>query len=93
MGWTEENIETFIVEHKDQFSRCDASTYHSDHFFFKLQNKFKKLISIIPYLGRVILVWVIVTTFSLYAWNNWIRKDRHEITLKQKIENIITFKK
>lgn len=93
MTWTEENIETFIIEHKDQFDRCDPSTYHSQNFLYKLHNKFKKLISIIPYLIRVILVWFVVAAFSFYAWNSWIRKDRHEITLKQKIENIITLTK
>jgi hypothetical protein len=93
MNWAENDIETFIIEHKDQFSKCDPSTYHNEHFLFKLQKKFKHLISIIPYLVRLVLVWFIVAGISVAVWNNYIRKDRHEITLKEKIVNIVTFKK
>lgn len=93
MKFTEENIEAFIKDNKDKFDVYDTSLYHNEHFLVKLSNKFKKLISIIPYLVKVIIIWVIAVTFSLWAWNSWIRKDRHEITLKQKIENIIHLKK
>ena len=92
MNWTEENIETFIIEHKDKFNKCDASTYHENTFLRKLSVKFRILINIVPYLLRVILVWFFIAGISIYVWNATIRKDRHEITLKQKIENIITFK-
>jgi len=92
MEWTEENIETFIKDNKYKFNKCDPSIYHSDHFFLKLTQKFKKLISIVPYLIKVFIVTVFVFTISIYIWNNYIRKDRHEITLKQKIENIIHLK-
>jgi hypothetical protein len=93
MEWTEENIETFIKENKDNFDRYDPSIYHCNHFLIKLHNKFKKLISIVPYLVKVFIVTLIVFVLSIWAWNSWIRKDRHEVTLKQKIENIVTFKK
>lgn len=91
--WNENNIETFIRDHKEQFDRYDPSTFHDNKFLNKLYNRFKKIVSIVPYLWKVIIVWTIITVFSVYAWNSWIRKDRHEITLKQKIENILTFKK
>jgi len=90
MIWTEENIENFIIEHKDEFSRYDPSTYHSNHFLILLHNKFKNLVSIIPYLVKVFVVTIFIFTASIWAWNEYIRKDRHEVALKQKIENIIT---
>jgi len=93
MNLTEENIEKFIIKNKDQFDAYDPSTYHNDHFFLKLRAKFKKFISIVPYLVKVFIVTIIIFTLSILTWNNWIRKDRHEVTLKQKIENIIHFKK
>ena len=93
MNFTEENIEVFIKDNKDKFDRCDPSTYHNQHFLNKLQEKFKVFVSIIPYLIRVFIVTIVVFTLSIWSWNSYIRKDRHEITLKQKIENIITFKK
>jgi len=93
MIWTEQNIETFINENKDKFSRCDPSIYHNDHFLLKLTLRFKKFISIVPYLIRVLIVTIFIFSTSIYIWNNYIRKDRHEITLKQKIENIIHLKR
>lgn len=93
MAWTEENIESFIVENKDEFDKYDPSSYHENNFLRKLSFKVKIIISIVPYLIRLILIWCVITAFSIWVWNDAIRKDKHEITLKQKIENIITFKK
>jgi hypothetical protein len=93
MVWNEDNIEIFIKEYKDHFDKCDPSTYHESKFINKLIKKFKKFISIVPYLIRVFIVTIIVFVVSIWVWNSYIRKDRHEVTLKQKIENIITFKK
>jgi hypothetical protein len=93
MIWTENDIELFIKANKDKFNVYDPSIYHNDHFFLKLRARFRKFISIVPYLIKVFIVTVIVFTLSIWAWNSWIRKDRHEVTLKQKIENIIHIKK
>lgn len=94
MHWNEQNIETFIKENKDLFNKYDPSTYHQDKFLVKLYNKFKKIISIVPYLVKVFISTIIIFTLSIWAWNSWIRKDRHEISLKEKIENVlITVKK
>jgi len=93
MNWNEENIEAFIRQHKDKFDKYDPSAYHNDHFLIKLHNKFKHIISIVPHLIKVFFVTIIMFIFSIYIWNSYIRKDRNEITLKQKIENILIFKK
>jgi hypothetical protein len=90
---TEENIEEFIKENKEKFDKYSPTLEHEQHFLVKLINKFKKFISIVPYLIKVFIVTLAVFTLSIWAWNSWIRKDRHEITLKQKIENIIDTKK
>ena len=90
MNWTEDSIEVFIKENKDKFDRYDASTYHNDHFLIKLHNRFKKIISIVPHLIRVFMITAIVFTLSIWAWNKFLRKDRNEITLKHKIENVVT---
>jgi hypothetical protein len=89
MNWNEDNIEIFIRENKDQFSKYDPSTYHDNIFLKKLYKRFKKFISIVPYLVKVFIVTIIVFVISIWSWNNYLRKDRHEITLKQKIENYI----
>lgn len=93
MEWNEENIEIFIREHKDQFNKYDPSTYHENKFINKLIKRFKKFVSIVPYLIKLTVITIIIFIISIWLWNSFIRKDRNNITLKQKIENIITFKK
>jgi hypothetical protein len=92
MEWTEESVETFIVSHRDKFNTYDTSLYHSNKFWNKLCNKFKRVINIGPYLLKTGTVWIFVAILSFIVWNSFIRKDRNEVTLKQKIENIIIFK-
>lgn len=87
--WTEETLETFIVANRDKFNTYDTSLYHSNKFWNKLRNKFKKIVNIGPYLIRTGVVWIFVVILSITIWNFFIRRDRHEVTLKEKIENII----
>jgi len=93
MTFTEDNIEIFIRENKDRFNKYDPSTYHDTNFLIKLHDKFKQFISIVSYLVKVFIVTLIIFTISICLWNSYLRKDRQDITLKQKIENIIYFKK
>jgi hypothetical protein len=51
----------------------------------KLNNRIKNIISIVPYLIKVTIATVVIFTASIIIWNNYIRKDRHEITLRNKI--------
>lgn len=92
MDWNEKNLEEFIRTHKSEFDRYNANDFHEERFLAKLARKFKKFISIVPYLIRVFIVTIIIFVVSIWAWNEFIRKDRHEVTLKQKITNIITIK-
>lgn len=81
------NLEDFIKTNARNFDcdeDCKLTENHSERFLIKLQNRFKKLISIVPYLIRVLIVTILVFAGSIIVWNQYIRKDRHEITLKQK---------
>jgi hypothetical protein len=91
--WTEDEIEQFIRDNRDRFNIATVTNRHEDKFLVKLSKRFKKIVSIIPHLVKVAIATIIVFIISIWAWNSYIRKDRHEITLKQKIENIVTFKK
>jgi hypothetical protein len=93
LNWEEKNIENFIRQHKDEFDKYCDDNHHEEKFLAKLARRFKKIINIVPYLIRVLVITFIVFISSILIWNNYIRKDRHEVTLKQKIENIITVKK
>jgi len=82
------NLEKMIWENRSMFDNETPPENHEEKFLFKLKLKFKELVSIVPYLIRVAIVTVIVFVASIIVWNNCIRKDRHEVTLKQKIENV-----
>jgi len=84
-----ENIEKFIRENRDKFGVDPPHDNHMEKFLVKLNNKIRDLISIVPYLIRVAIVTVVIFTASIMIWNNYIRKDRHEITLRNKITSVI----
>lgn len=85
----ENNIEDFIRQNKEKFDAHPLLDSHFKMFMYKLNARVKHHISIVPYLIRVAIVTIIIFVASIIIWNNYIRKDRHEVTLKQKIENTI----
>lgn len=93
MNLSEHHIEDFIRKHKNDFDNDNLNDDHEKKFMNKLYKRFKRIVSIVPYLIRVFIITIIVFVISLWLWNSYIRKDRHDITLKQKIENILTLKK
>jgi hypothetical protein len=85
----EDNIESFIRENKDKFEIHRPPGSHLDNFFFKLNYRIKHLINIVPYLVRVAIATVIIFAASIFFWNNYLRRDRNEITLTHKITLMI----
>jgi hypothetical protein len=81
---TEEELEKFIVKNKDKFDKYLPNLEMEERFRIKLLNRFKKIISIVPHLICVLIVTVIISAASIWTWNSYIRKDRYEITLKEK---------
>jgi hypothetical protein len=80
-----EDLENFIRDNRDKFNIYRPHKTHSQSFLGKLQKRFKHFISIVPYLIKVFIATTLIFVSSIIIWNNYIRKDRHEITLKQKI--------
>jgi hypothetical protein len=87
--YNEDTIETFIRENKDKFGVYHPSDSHLDKFMLKIRYRISHIISIVPYLSRVAIATAIIFTASIITWNNYIRKDRHEITLGNKISLVI----
>jgi hypothetical protein len=85
----EDSIENFIRKNKDKFDVYRPPDSHMEKFLFKINNRIRYFISIVPYLIRVGIATVIIFVASVIIWNNYIRKDRHEITLKNKISLVI----
>jgi hypothetical protein len=83
------NLEDIITENRDEFNDKEPQSNHEERFLWKLKTKIKRFISIVPYLIKVLIVTILVFIGSIILWNNYIRKDRHEITLKEKVTNII----
>ena len=84
---SEEELERFIKANKDKLNIYRPTRNHEEHFLIKLAKKFKRIISIVPYLIRVAIVTVFIFAFSVWIWNSYIRWDRRWIALPQKIEN------
>jgi hypothetical protein len=85
----EKNIENFIRKNKDIFGDNRLPDNHLERFMFKLNNSIKNIISIVPYLIKVTIATIIIFIASIIIWNNYIRKDRHDITLRNKISLIV----
>jgi hypothetical protein len=85
----EDNIEKFIRKNKDKFSVYRLPDSHLEKFLLKLNYRIRHFINIVPYLIRVAVVTVIIFLASILMWNNYIRKDRHVITLRNKITLVI----
>jgi len=91
--FNEDSLEKFIRENRDKFDVLDAPEKHEETFIFKLNARIKHFISIVPYLVKLAIVTIIIFIASIIVWNNCIRKDRHEVTLKEKIVNVFSFQK
>jgi hypothetical protein len=89
MKLKEDALENFIRRNKDKFSVYRPPDNHLEKFLLKINYRIRHLISIVPYLIRLGIATVIIFTASIMIWNNFIRKDRNVISLKNKISLVI----
>lgn len=85
----EDNIESFIRENKDKFSVYRPPESHLENFLFKLNYRIRHIINIVPYLIRVAAATILIFVASLLVWNNYIRRDRQLVSLKEKVTIVI----
>jgi hypothetical protein len=85
----EDSIESFIRKNKDKFGVYRPPDNHLEKFLFKLNYRIREMICIVPYLIRVAAATVIIFIASIMIWNSFIRKDRNQITLANKISLVI----
>ena len=86
----EDSIEKFIRENRDNFAAHTQAENHMGKFLVKLNRRVRNFINIVPYLIKVSIVTILIFASSLIVWNNFIRKDRHYITLGNKISLVIS---
>jgi hypothetical protein len=81
----QDRIEKFIRENRDEFGADTPPESHMEKFLFKLNRRIRHFINIVPYLIKVAVATVVIFAASVIVWNNFIRKDRNAITLRDKI--------
>lgn len=83
-------IEKFIRENRDKFSDYGPPENHFEKFLYRLNYKIRQFTSIVPHLLKVVIATAIIFIASIFIWDSFIRKDRHEISLKDKISLVIS---
>jgi hypothetical protein len=80
--WKEEELERFIRDNKDKFDTYHPESDHKQHFLIKLKNKFKEVISIVPYLVKVGIATLLIFILSFVVWRTHISPPLTRISLK-----------
>ena len=80
-----DRLEKFILENRDELGNYNPQGNHMEKFLRRLNAKIKHYINIVPYLIKVAAVTIIMFMISVAVWNNFIRKDRDAISLRDKI--------
>jgi len=80
--WDEQELEKFIRDNKDKFDIYQPESDHNQHFLKKLINKFKEVISIVPYLVKVGIATILVFILSFFIWRIYICPPLTRISLK-----------
>jgi len=80
--WEEEELEKFIRDNKDKFDTYQPEPDHNQHFLNKLINKFKEVLSIVPYLVKVGIATILIFILSLLLWRTYICPPLSRISLK-----------
>ena len=74
MEWTDDKLEKFIRDNKDTLvDGCRPMAGHERNFLLKLAKRFKKLISIVPYLIKVLIVTIIIFACSIFVWYKFLK--------------------
>lgn len=84
MIWTDEKLEQFIRENKDALiDGCGPTVYHEENFLLKLSKRFKKFISIVPYLVKVLIVTIIIFVSSIFVWYKFMKHPIVDTVIKK----------
>jgi hypothetical protein len=86
---SEDSVEKVIRENIDKFAVYSPAGNHGEKFLFKLNLRIRKFISIVPHLVRVIIATAVIFAASAFVWKNYISKESHVISIKNKITAIV----
>jgi hypothetical protein len=80
--WDEDELEKFIKSNKSKFDVYQPEPGHQQLFLKKLLNKFREVISIVPYLVKVGVATVLIFALSFLVWRMFICPPLTHISLK-----------
>lgn len=80
--WDEDELEKFIRENKDKFNIYHPDPNHNQHFLKKLLNKFREVISIVPYLVKVGIATILVFALSFLLWKIYLCPPLTRVSFK-----------
>jgi hypothetical protein len=82
MNWEEDDLERFIRSNRDKFNESQPAPDHQQLFLRKLLNKFREVISIVPYLVKVGVATLLIFILSFFVWKMYICPPLTHISLK-----------
>ncbi len=80
--WDEDQLEKFIRDNKDKFDIYHPDPAHNQHFLKKLLNKFREVISIVPYLVKVGIATILIFALSFLIWKIYICPPLTRVSFK-----------
>jgi len=81
---TEDEIFDFIRKNKDKFDVFSPESKHEDKFLRKLGKVIREtVISIVPYLIKVIVVAVIFWVIGIFSWNIYLNPKKDQMPLSK----------
>jgi hypothetical protein len=86
----EDMIEKFFRENRSEFASQAPAENHMEKFLAKLNGRFRHFVSIVPHLVKVAVLTLVIFAASVIVWNNFIRRDRDQITLRNKVSLVLS---
>jgi len=80
--WDVDELEKFIRSNKDKFNVYQPKPGHNEQFLRKLLNKFREVISIVPYLVKVGVTTALIFIISFLVWKMYICPPLTHVSLK-----------
>jgi hypothetical protein len=81
---TEDELFDFIRKNKDKFNAFNPESTHEEKFLRKLGRVISAtVISIVPYLIRVIIIAIVFWIIGIFAWNFYLNPKRDQMPLSK----------
>jgi hypothetical protein len=80
--WDEDELEKFVRANKDKFDVYQPDSGHQQQFLKKLLDRFREIVSIVPYLVKVGVATLLIFILSFFVWKLYLCPPLTHISLK-----------